>query len=101
MAQQDMRKPFIAMWVGIGTLVISWLFPPWTFIIDKVDPRHPTRHAVATSFSGFRNVLLPHEVWSDNRTFQIDVEELLVIDIGIAAITAAAMLSLRPKTERN
>ena len=90
-----MSKHFIALWAGIGLLVISWLIPPWTAMSESPQV------AVHQMAAGFRCVFLPQEVWSDNRTFHIDVPLVLIIDLGIAAITAGAMVSLFSKAGRN
>ena len=84
----------MAMWAGLVLLGTSWLFPPWTVVIDSTREGTHRIHQITASFAGFRCVLLPKEIWSDQRTFQIDVPLLLIINVGIAATTAAAIVSL-------
>ena len=67
------RRTLVAMWIGIGLLTLSWLYPPWK------------DHAVSSQFRFF----LEPPPWND-----MGVERLVLIDLIIGSITAGAMATL-------
>ena len=88
MQKPSRDMPLVAFWIGIGLLALSWLYPPRTAVIGS---RPFLRHEVADSWWVFG----PDQVWTDDRTFQIDIQGLLGIDFAIAAVAGSAIISLR------
>lgn len=83
---------FSAIAVGLGLLILSWLFPPWT-------AWNGSALASDQSGAGFRSAFRTPEVWSDNRTFSIDWKMLTFIDLGILVVAASAVWSIKRETE--
>lgn len=84
-----MKKSLIAAWIGIGLLVVSWMFPPWHRIINA-----RTSHA-EYALEGFLPIWMPRN-WCPQCS--IDTSRLVLIDASIALVTAGLVVSFRLKT---
>ena len=84
-----MSKPLIAMWVGIGLLVLSWIFPPWR-AAQLYDGR-----PVKVEDIGFHSIFSRLPTYGDNKSFRVDYGRLALIDMCLVAVAAGATLSLR------
>lgn len=77
-------RSLIAMWIGVGLLVLSWLFPPFVNITkERYKNEVRTYHFGVSVFT------------STNYYWHPDFGRLLLIDSAIAAVTVAVMVSLR------
>ncbi len=79
------------MWVGIGLLVLSWLFPPWKY----VEVSNYSKNS-ASRFEGCIFVFYSmNKPWDQYRSYSVDFQRLLLADLVIVALTAGAIATLK------
>jgi hypothetical protein len=81
------------MWVGIGFLVLSWLFPPW----NQTRPNFYRNEYNPPSWVGFISIFAD-DPYRQVRSLQLDWRRLMLVDLSIVVITAGAVYSLRQRS---
>jgi hypothetical protein len=85
----ELRWTTLAILAGLGSLVLSWIFPPW-----QKTWKHEGRIVRVEHVGPVCLFDMPQREIVTDSAFSIDVSRLVLVDLCIAAISAGAAITL-------